>query len=176
MVIYLSYLYLLVGIIFLLIPLTYIELSRPRDLIKAGLNLVIGMLLIVKKNGFENSYSLILIFITILFIFYLVEIFSIRWNQLTNKEKNKLKTIVELKKNVSKIIEAFFLARNDFLNSINILKFGRNNENLNKKKWVRNAENDNIIYSHKNNLQTLEMQKKATNNSKKDTINEDKNK
>ena len=176
MVIYLSYLYLLFGIIFLLIPLTYIELSRPRDLIKAGLNLVIWMFLLIKNNVFDNSYSLILIFITILFIFYLVEILSIRWNQLTNKEKNKLITLAELKKNVSKILEAIFLARNDFFNSINILKFGRNDENLNKKKWVRNAENDNIINSNKNNLQTLEMQKKATNHSKGDTINEGKNK
>ena len=154
------------------IPLTYIELSRPRDLIKAGLNLVIGMLLLVKNKVFDNLYSLILIFITVLFIFYLLEILSIRWNQLTNKEKNKLKTVVEFKKNVSKIIDAIFLARNDFFNSINILKFERNNENLNKKKWVRNGENDNIVTSNKNNLLTLEMQKKATIESKKDTINE----
>ena len=158
------------------IPLTYIELSRPRDLIKAGLNLVIGMLLLVKNNVFDNLYSLILIFITLLFIFYLVEIFSIRWNQLTNEEKNKLKTIVQFKENVSKMIEAIFLARSDFFNSIKILKYGRNNENLNKKKWVRNAENDNIINSNQNNLKSLEMQKKETNHSKKDTINEDKNK
>ena len=172
MVIYLSYLYFLFGIIFLLIPLTYIELSRPRDLIKAGFNLVIGMLLLVKNKVFDNLYSLIIIFITILFIFYLLEILSIRWNQLTNKEKNKLKTVVEFKKNVSKIIDAIFLARNDFFNSINILKFERNNENLNKKKWVRNGENDNIITENKNNLLTLEMQKNATIQSKKDTISE----
>ena len=175
MVIYLSYLYFLFGIIFLLIPLTYIELSRPRDLIKAGFNLVIGMLLLVKNKVFDNLYSLILIFITLLFILYLLEILSIRWNQLTNKEKNKLKTVVEFKKNVSKIIDAILLARNDFFSSINILKFERNNENLNKKKWVRNVENDNIINSNKNNFQTLEMQKKTTNHPKKDTINEDKN-
>ena len=37
-----------------------------------------------------------------------------------------------------------------------------------------NVENDNIINSNKNNLQTLEMQTKTTNQSKKDTINEDK--
>ena len=155
----------------MLIPLTYIELSRPRDLIKAGFNLVIGMLLLVKNKVFDNLYSLILIFITLLFILYLLEILSIRWNQLTNKEKNKLKTVVEFKKNVSKIIDAILLARNDFFSSINILKFERNNENLNQKKWVRNGENDNIINSNKNNLDTLEMQKKTTNHSKKDTIN-----
>ena len=155
-------------------PLIYIEFGRPRDLIKAGFNLFIGMLLLVKHNIFDGLYSSILIVITILFIFYLVVIFSIRWNQLTNQEKNKLKTVVELNKNVSTLIEAISLARKDFLNSNIFLKFGRNNENLNKKKWVRNGENDNIINSNKNNLLTLEMQKKATVQSKKDTINEDK--
>ena len=160
--------------IFLLIPLTYIELSRPRDLLKASINLIIGMLLLVKNNVFDNLYSSLLIVITTLFIFYLVEIFSIRWNQLTNKEKNKLKTVVELKKNVSLLIEAISLARKDIFNLNNILKFGRKNENLNKKKWVRNTENDNIKTSNKNNLLTLEMPKKTTIQSKKDTINEEK--
>ena len=174
MVIYLSFLYLLLGFIFLLTPLIYIELGRPRDLIKAGLNLVVGMLLLVKKNVFDSLYASILIFITILFIFYLIEIFSIRWNQLTNQEKNKLKTIVELKKNVITLMEAISLARKDFFNSNNFLKFGRNNENLNKKKWVRNGENDNINNSNKNNLQAVEMSKKATIQYKKDTIEEEK--
>ena len=158
----------------MLIPLIYIELGRPRDLIKAGLNLVIGMLLLLKKNVFAGVYSSILIVITSLFIFYLVEIFSIRWNQLTNQEKNKLKTIVEFKKNISILLDALLLARKDFLNLNNILKFGKNNENLNKKKWVRSSENDNIITSNKNNLLTLEMPKNATIESKKDTINEEK--
>ena len=153
-------------------PLLYIELGRPRDFIKGGLNLVIGMFLLIKHNVFDNLYPSVLIFITILLTSYLVEIFSIRWNQLTNQEKNKLQTLEELKKNLSMFIKAISLARQDFLNSNNILKFGRKNENLNKKKWVRNDENDNIVTSNKNNLLTLEMQKKATNQSTKDTINE----
>jgi hypothetical protein len=66
-----------------------------------------------------------------------------------------------LKKNLSIFLKAISLARQDFLNSNNILKFGRKNENLNKKKWVRNDENDNIVNSNKNNLLTLEMPKKS---------------
>ena len=170
MAIYLSFLYLFFGIIFLLIPLLYIELGRPRDLIKAGINFVIGMLILLKSNVFDRLYSSILIALTILFIFYLVEIFSVRWNQLTNQEKNKLKTIIELKKNVLTLIKAISLARKDFFNLNNYIKFGRNNENLNKKKWVRNGENDKINYSNQNNLEILEMSKKETIQSKKDTI------
>ena len=173
--IYLSSLYLFFGIIFLLIPLLYIELGRPRDLIKAGINLVIGMLLLFKGNVFDRLYSSILIALTILFIFYLVEIFSIRWNQLTNQEKNKLKTIVELKKNVLTLIKAISLARKDIFNSNTFSKFRRNNENLNKKKWVRKGENDNINNSNKNNLQIVEMSKKETIQSKKDTIKKENN-
>ena len=156
----------------MLIPLIYIELGRPRDLIKAGLNFVIWMFLLFKKDFFDSLYSSILIVITFLFVFYLVEIFSIRWNQLTNQEKNKLKTVVEFKKNVSTLFDAISLARNDFFNLNNNLKFGRNKENLNKKKWVKKGENDNIVTSNKNNLLSLEMPKKATIQSKKDRINE----
>ena len=158
----------------MLIPLIYIELGRPRDLIKGGLNLFVGMSLIVQQNVPNTLFFSTLIFITILLTFYLVEIFSLRWNQLTSQEKNKLKTLVELKKNLSKFSEAIALARKDLLNSINILKLGKKNENLNKKKWVRNDENDNMVTSNKKNLLTLEMQKKATNQSKKDTISEEK--
>ena len=156
-------------------PLLYIELGRPRDFIKGGLNLVIGMLLIFKHNNFDTLIYSIFTVITILLTFYLIEIFSIRWNQLTNKEKTKLKTLEELRKNLSIFLKAISLARKDFLNSNNILKFGRKNENFNKKKWVRNVENDNIINSNKNNLLTLEMSEKATNQSLKDRINEEKN-
>ena len=172
MTIYLGSLYLLFGIILLLIPLIYIELGRPRDFIKGGLNLVIGMLLIFKHNSFDTLYSSILTVTTSLLTFYLVEIFSIRWNQLTNQEKNKLKTLEQLKKNLSIFLKAISLARKDFFNSKNILKFERKNGNFNKKKWVRNDENDNIVTSNKNNLLTLEMPKTTTNQSKKDTINE----
>ena len=175
MVIYLSFFYLLFGIIFLLIPLLYIELGRPRDFIKASINLVIGMFLLVKHNYFNRLYSSVLITLTILLTIYLIEIFSIRWNQLTNQEKKKLKSIVELKKNVSKLMEAISLARKDFFNSKNFLKFVRNDDNFNKKKWVKNVENDNIKDFDQKNLQAVEMSKKATIQSKKDTIKEDKN-
>ena len=63
--------------------------------------------------------------------------------------------------------------RKDFLNLNNILNFRRNNENLSKKKWVRNSENDNMDTLNKNNFLTLEMPKKVTILSKKDRIDED---
>ena len=81
---------------------------------------------------------------------------------------------MELKKNVLILIEAISLAKKDFFNLNNLLKFERKYENLNKKKWVRNVENDIISNSNQKNLQTEEMSKKTAIQSKKDTINEGK--
>ena len=175
MVIYLGYIYLLFGTILLFIPLIYIELGRPKDFIKAGLNFVIGMILIVKDRTYNNFYSSILVFITILFTFYIVEIFSVRWNQLTIQEKNKLKTFVEFKKNLSKFLEAISLLLKKNLNLNNIFKVNKNNKNLIKKKWVTNEDNGNILTYIKNKLFTLEMPKKATIQSKEDIIEKKKN-
>ena len=69
----------------------------------------------------------------------MIEIFLSRWNQLTDKEKNKLTTFLEFKNNLSKILEAINLGVGNFIKSFN---FDKNNQNLIKKKWVRNDKND----------------------------------
>ena len=144
MIIYLGSFYILLGSIFLFIPLIYLEVGRPKDLIKAFLNLLIGIILIIQNKFFDNSFILIYLVVTALFVFYLVEIFSTRWNQLTDQEKSKLTTLVEFKKNISKISEAITLAVRNLKNSLNFFKFDRNNKNINTKTWVRNDNNDNI--------------------------------
>ena len=144
MIIYLGSFYILLGSIFLFIPLIYLEVGRPKDLIKAFLNLLIGIILIINNNLFDNSFIAIFLIVTALFLFYLVEIFSSRWNQLTDQEKSKLTTLVEFKKNISKISEAITLAVRNLKNSLNFFKFDRNNKNINTKTWVRNDNNDNI--------------------------------
>ena len=144
MIIYLGYFYILIGSIFLFIPLIYLEIGRPKDLIKAFLNLLIGIILIIQNKFFDNSFIAIYLVVTALFVFYLLEIFSFRWNQLTDQEKSKLTTLMEFKKNLSKISEAINLAVRNFKNSLNFFKFDRSNENLHKKNWVRNDKNDNI--------------------------------
>ena len=144
MIIYLGSFYILLGSVFLFIPLIYLEVGRPKDLIKAFLNLLIGIILIINNNFFDNSFIAIFLIVTALFLFYLVEIFSSRWNQLTDQEKSKLTTLVEFKKNISKISEAITLAVRNLKNSLNFFKFDRNNKNINTKTWVRNDKNDNI--------------------------------
>jgi len=144
LIIYLGIFYIVVGTIFLLVPLFYLELGRPKDLIKSCLNLLIGLILIVKNKTLDELYFLIFLLFTVLIIFYLLELFSSRWNQLTDKEKNKLTTFLEFKNNLSKILEAINMGVGNFTKPINFFNFGSNNKNTTSKKWVRNDKNDNI--------------------------------
>ena len=144
LIFYLGTFYILVGTIFLIVPIIYLELGKPKDLIKAFLNLLIGLILIIKHKTLDESFFVIFLFLTVLVVFYVVEVFLYRWNQLTDKEKNKLTTFLEFKKNLSKIFEAFNLGVRNFLKPLNFFNFGSNNQNTSPKKWVRNDKNDNI--------------------------------
>ena len=119
MIVYLGCFYIVIGTIFLLVPIIYLELGRPKDLIKAFLNLLIGLILIIKHKTLDESFFVIFLFFTLLFIFYLLEIFLSRWNQLTDNEKKKLTTFLELKKNISKILEAINLGVKNYTKPLN---------------------------------------------------------
>ena len=136
--------YIIIGTIFLFVPIIYLELGRPKDLIKAFLNLLIGFILIIKNKTIDESFFLIFLLLTILVILYLVELFLSRWYQLTDNEKNKLTTFLEFKNNLSKILEAINLGVRNFAKPFNFFNFGSNNQNISPKKWVRNDKNDNI--------------------------------
>ena len=145
LIVFLGTIYIVFGTLFLLVPLIYLELGRPKDLIKAFLNLLIGFILIIKNKIIEEPFFVIsLSLTTILVVLYLVELFLSRWNQLTDKEKNKLTTFLEFKKNLSKILEAINFGFKNFTKDINFLNFDGRNKKISQKKWVRNENNDNI--------------------------------
>ena len=144
LVFYLGTFYILVGTIYLTVPLIYLELGKPKDLIRAFLNLLIGLILIIKNKTLDESFFVIFLFLTVLVIFYLVELFLSRWYQLTDIEKKKLTTFLEFKKNFSKILESINLVFSDLTKPLNFFNFGSNNKNTTQKKWVRNDKNDNI--------------------------------
>ena len=144
LIFYLGSFYIVVGTIFLFVPLIYLELGRPKDLIKSFLNLLIGFILIIKNKTIDQSFFLIFFFLTVIIVFYLAELFLYRWNQLTDKEKNKLTTFLEFKSNFSKILEAINLTVRNFVKHLNFFNLGSNNKNTSSKKWVRNDKNDNI--------------------------------
>ena len=142
--VYWGYFYIAIGTIFLFVPIIYIELGRPKDLIKAFLNLLIGFILIIKNKTIDQSFFAILLLLTVLVVFYLVELFLSRWYQLSDIEKKKITTIVELKRNLSKTLEAINLGFGNFAKFLNFFNFGSNKQITNPKKWVRNDKNDNI--------------------------------
>ena len=144
LIFYLGTFYIVIGTIFLIVPIIYLELGKSKDLIKAFLNLLIGLILIIKNKTIDESFFVIFLFLTVLVIFYLVELFLSRWYQLTDKEKKKLTTFLEFKNNFLKILEAIKLVFGNFTNPSNFFNFGGTNKNANPKKWVRNDKNDNI--------------------------------
>ena len=144
LIFYLGFFYIIVGTLFLVVPLIYIELGRSKDLVNSFLNLLIGFILIIKNQKIDDLFFLICLLFSFLFASYLVELFLFRWNQLTEKEKNKLKTFLEFKNNLSKILEAISLAVKNFIQPLNSFNFDKNNQNKSSKKWVRNDKNDNI--------------------------------
>ena len=144
LVFYLGTFYILVGTIFLTVPIIYLELGKPKDLIKAFLNLLIGLILIIKNKTIDESFFVIFLFLTVLVIFYLVELFWSRWHQLTDNEKKKLTTFLEFKNSFLKILESIKMVIGDFTKPSNFFNFGSNNKIKTQKKWVRNDKNDNI--------------------------------
>ena len=141
---YLGSFYIVIGTIFLFVPIIYLELGKPKDLIRAFLNLLIGLILIIKNKTLDESFFVVLLFLTVLVIFYLIELFFYRWYQLTDIEKKKLITFLEFKKNFLKILEAIKLGFGNFRKLSNFFNFVSNNKNTTQKKWVRNDKNDNI--------------------------------
>ena len=79
LIFYLGTFYIFVGIIFLTVPIIYLELGKPKDLIKAFLNLLIGLILIIKNKTLDETFFMIFFFLTVLVIFYLLELFLSRW-------------------------------------------------------------------------------------------------
>ena len=54
--VYLGSFYIALGTIFLLVPIIYIELGRPKDLIKAFFNFLIGFILIIENKSIEEFF------------------------------------------------------------------------------------------------------------------------
>ena len=71
LIFYLGIFYILIGSIFLSVPIIYLELGKPKDLIKAFLNLLIGLMLIIKNKTIDESFFVILLLLTVLVFLYL---------------------------------------------------------------------------------------------------------
>tara|TARA_Y100001933_G_scaffold242829_1_gene270907 strand:- start:158 stop:715 length:558 start_codon:yes stop_codon:yes gene_type:complete len=173
LIVFIGFLYLVIGFISLFTALLFIEIGRPRDLIQSGLLILLGIFLIIYKNIFTFKISLVLTLNAVLIGFYIIENYSFRWNQLLEKEKFNIKSLSGLKQNFSIIYK---IIRLDFenLNLNNKIKNIFKNTSI-KKKWVRGE--DKIINSTDKEASSKQY---MTNNQKadffkKDIINDEKN-
>ena len=171
LIVFIGILYLVIGFISLFTALLFIELGRPKDLIRSGLLILLGAFLIIYKNIFTYKISLIVTLNAVLISFYLIENFSYRWNQLLNKEKFDIKSWSGFKKNFSIIYKIIsFDMKNLFFNNKihNIFK-----NNSIKKKWVRRLKDNSSVQEasskeYMGNIQTPDFPKK-------DIISDEKN-
>ena len=166
LIVFIGVLYILIGFVSIITALLFIELGRPKDLIKSGLLILLGTYIIIYKNIFTFKISFILTLNSTLITFYFIEIFSYRWNLLLEKEKIDIQSLSGLKKNFSiiyKIISVDF--KNLFLK--NIFK----NTSI-KKKWVR-KQNNNSSEKEASSKQYMTNDRTAD-FSKKDIINDEK--
>ena len=168
---FLGYSYVSLGFLFLLIPILYIELGKPKDLFRAGVILFLGIFLIINKNFLNNLDYVIIILNAFLVCIFSFEVFSYRWNQLSDKEKIKLKTFSELIKNSYILINAIKLGLETFLKNSNIFKFLKKSPI--KKKWIRSEGNNNLKNSELINDCSNEIGKKSTKIAQEDIIKSD---
>ena len=85
-----GYLFLLVGLLILALPLMLVELSRPRDWLMGGLFLFLGLFLLVENELLRGSINLLVISMAILYGKMILEIVQTRWYQLSSEEKKRI--------------------------------------------------------------------------------------
>ncbi len=156
------------GILFLILPIIFIEFARQRDFIKASLLLFLGIFLILTSDTFKVQQIFILVINSLIITILVYEVFLNRWIQLSEKEKKELISLQSIK---IKLI-LFFDAIKKIFQNIYIhfprINFLRNN--IPSKKWVRSSNKNKNNETEKLKFNSSSLESKATNIPKKDII------
>ena len=131
----LGYLFLLIGLLILALPLMLVELSRPRDWLMGGLFLFLGLFLLVENDLLGNSINLLVISMTALYLKMILEIIQTRWYQLSSNEKNRIGSFHRWFQSFKQLSQSFALLGKDFLNFFTSITT-KNEKPLKDKKWV----------------------------------------
>jgi len=161
------------GILFLILPIIFIEFARQKDFIKASLFLLLGIFLLLSSDIFKFQYLLILIINSLISTFLVYEVFSNRWIQLSQKEKKEFENLKSIKVKLILFFDAIKkLFKNIYTNypKLNFLK-----NDVPSKKWVRSEKKDSNNNSDQLKFNSSFLDLNATNIPKKDIINDDKN-
>ncbi len=169
LILFVGALYIIIGFFSLFISLLFMELGRPKDLIRSGLIILLGIFLIIYSNIFSLKISLILTLNAVLINFYFFENLSYRWNQLLDKEKFDIKSFSGFNKNFSIIYNIITVDLKNLLLKNNLKSIFKNNSI--KKKWVRKNDIKKISDTKLELIKNI----KTTDFAKEDIINGDKN-
>ena len=167
MILFLSYVYIFLGLAYLFVPSIALELGRPKDLLKGGLFCLLAIFLLIKKNTFNNSDLIVILLNNFIFFIFIAELNLSRWNALSDVEKKSFKNISVIKNKLLLFSEALKLVSKNFLSKST--KDNHSDKSISKKVWVRSDKDnlkDKIIQSPNLVIQDSEV----TNISKKDII------
>ena len=138
-----GYLFILLGLLMLILPLVLVELSRPRDWLIGGLFLFLGLFLLVENVFLRGSINLLLISIVILYGTMMIEIIQNRWYKLSLEEKKRIGSLERWFESIRQLSQIFLVIGNGFLNFFKILRI-QSDKPLTEKKWVRPELKDEI--------------------------------
>jgi len=160
------------GILYLILPIIFIEFARPRDFIKAFLLLLLGIYLIISFNISRVEDFFVLTVNSSIILLLSFEVLKDRFLQLSEKEKKDFRNIKSIKSKILIFGNALKITLEKIKN--NILKINLLGNNLTQKKWVRSNTKENFSNSkilENNNSPTF---LKTTNTPKKDIMRDEK--
>jgi len=130
-----GYLFIVVGLLILLLPLILVELSRPRDWLIGGLFLFLGLFLLVENDLLKGSINLLVIAMAILYGIMISEIIKTRWYQLSLKEKKRIGSFERWFESFKQLGQIFALLVNGLLNFFKSF-WTKAEKPLPEKKWI----------------------------------------
>ena len=172
MLLFLSYIYLILGLIYLLVPSIALELGRPKDLIKGGLFFLLAIFLLIKKNTFNGTEIIILLLNNTICFILIAEINLSRWNSLSKTEKKSFKNFSEIKNKLLLFLDALKLGNKKILSAST--KDNLLNKNVGKRVWVRN-EKDSLENKNSQSPNRVVQDSEVTNLTKEDIIVDENN-
>ena len=174
MILFLSYIYLILGLTYLLVPSIALELGRPKDLLKGGLFFLLAIFLLIKKNTFNGTEIIILLFNNIICFILIAEINLIRWNSLSNTEKKSFKNFSEIKNKLLLFLDALKLGNKKLLSASKKDNLLDKNKNMFKRVWVR-KEKDSLENKNTQSPNLVVQDSEVTNLTKEDIIVDENN-
>ena len=131
-----GYLFLFVGFLILVLPLILVELSRPRDWLRGGLFLFLGLFLLVENDILRGSINVFVIPMSILYGIMILEIINNRWYQLSDDEKKRIASLERWFESFKQLSQIIALLGSGFLNFFKSSSALSEKPSI-EKKWVR---------------------------------------